>query len=508
MHKLLSAITDGFPDKYRANNDAIAAFWIYRESLCISDGVIIYQHRVVIPQSLRNTVLSILHSAHQGISGMESRARAIVFWPGMTEDIKLAREQCRACNNKAAPSQATMPTTIAPVPATPFESIFANFFDYAGHHYLVAGDRLSGWVEIFKSPTGTAKSGATGLISALRMLFSTFGVPEEISSDGGPEFSASLTADFLSLWEIHHRVSSAYYPQSNGRAEVAVKKAKRILMENIGPTGSLDNDNFLRAMLQIRNTPDPNCNISPAEIVFERPIRDAFSFVNRCSKLSNPSVHPEWRKTWSLKEKAMRCRMTRTCEKLNEHTRKLQPLQVSDHVFIQNQHGAHPSKWDKSGKIIDVKPHNQYLVKVNGSGRVTVRNRRFLRKFTPAAMTVNQQPLQTTTANNVPSDSTSSNDSSNQEHAQSHTDRYHNITSETDSANADTSETEAMTPSPVKHVEDQDKQSDLTATTPARITTPAKMTSPVPLTKSTSRPRRHRKPRQLYVPETGQWQPK
>ena len=77
-------------------------------------------------------------------------------------------------------------------------------------------------------------------------------------------------------------------------------------------------------------------------------------------------------------------------------------------------------------------------------------------------------------------------------------------TSETDSANADTSETEAMTPSPVKHVEDQDKQSDLTATTPARITTPAKMTSPVPLTKSTDRSHRHRKPRQLYVPETGQ----
>ena len=295
MHRLLSAILDGFTDKYRANNDAISAFWIYRESLYVSDGVIIYQDRVVVPPALQNTVLQILHSAHQGVSAMQSRARAIVFWPGMTEDIKLTREKCRSCN-KSAPSQAAMPTIVAPVPATPFESIFADFFDYAGHHYLVAGDRLSGWVEIFKSPTGTAKSGASGLISALRLLFSTFGVPEEISSDGGPEFSASMTADFLSLWEIHHRVSSAYYPQSNGRAEVAVKKAKRILMENIGSTGSLDNDNFLRAMLQIRNTPDPDCNISPAEIVFGRPIRDAFSFVNRCSKFSNPSVHPEWRK--------------------------------------------------------------------------------------------------------------------------------------------------------------------------------------------------------------------
>ena len=222
MHRLLSAILDGFTDKYRANNDAISAFWIYHESLYVSDGVIIYQDRVVVPPALQNTVLQILHSAHQGVSAMQSRARAIVFWPGMTEDIKLTLEKCRSCN-KSAPSQAAMPTIVAPVPATPFESIFADFFDYAGHHYLVAGDRLSGWVEIFKSPTGTAKSGATGLISALRLLFSTFGVPEEISSDGGPEFSASMTADFLSLWEIHHRVSSAYYPQSNGRAEVAVK---------------------------------------------------------------------------------------------------------------------------------------------------------------------------------------------------------------------------------------------------------------------------------------------
>ena len=168
----------------------------------------------------------------------------------------------------------------------------------------------------------------------------------------------------------------------------------------------------------------------------------------------------------------------------------------------------HIINYNMTGKIIDVKPHNQYLVKVNGSGRVTVRNRRFLRKFTPAAMTVNQQPLQATTANNVPSDSTSSDHSSHREHTQLHTDPYDDITNKTDSANVDTSVTETTTPSPVKHIEDNDKQSDLMTTTPAKITTPARITTPVPLKESTDRPRRQRKPRQLYVPETGQWQPK
>ena len=74
----------------------------------------------------------------------------------------------------------------------------------------------------------------------------TFGVPTSLSSDGGPEFSATPTSEFLSRWGVHHRESSAYYPQSNGRAEVAVKKVKRLLKSCIGPGGSLNNDKFMR----------------------------------------------------------------------------------------------------------------------------------------------------------------------------------------------------------------------------------------------------------------------
>ena len=88
------------------------------------------------------------------------------------------------------------------------------------------------------------------------------------------------------------RISSVAFPESNGRAEVAVKKAKRTVMDNISPTGALDNGGRLRAMLQLRNTPDPDCNVSPAEVVFGRPTRNAFSFVNICTKFENPSIRP------------------------------------------------------------------------------------------------------------------------------------------------------------------------------------------------------------------------
>ena len=130
----------------------------------------------------------------------------------------------------------------------------ADFFDYGGSHYLVVGDKLSGWVEVFRSTAGSDLGGSAGLIRHLRTFFATFGVPEELSSDGGPEFTADPTKAFLGLWNVKHRVSSVSFPQSNGRAEVAVKAAKRLLMSNTGPTGQLDHDQFLRAILQLHRS--------------------------------------------------------------------------------------------------------------------------------------------------------------------------------------------------------------------------------------------------------------
>uniref|UniRef100_A0A1A8MJ20 Integrase catalytic domain-containing protein n=1 Tax=Nothobranchius pienaari TaxID=704102 RepID=A0A1A8MJ20_9TELE len=170
------------------------------------------------------------------------------------------------------------------------------------------------------SPAGTNLGGSIGLIHHLSAFFATFGVPEELSSDGGPEFSAGRTADFLRLWQVKHRMSSVGFPQSNGRAEVAVKTAKRLLVSNTGPTGNLDHDRFRRAMLHLLNTPDPDCDLSPTQIIFVRPLRDSLSFVNRLEKFSNPHIRPLWRQAWAAKEEALRTRMARTTESERTHT--------------------------------------------------------------------------------------------------------------------------------------------------------------------------------------------
>ena len=75
-------------------------------------------------------------------------------------------------------------------------------------------------------------------------------------------------------------------------------------------------------------------------------------------------------------------------ERWSEHTRRLPPLAVGNHVHIQKQTGPYPTKWDKTGIIIEVRQFDQYVVRVDESGRVTIRNPKYLRKYIP----VSQQP--------------------------------------------------------------------------------------------------------------------
>ena len=96
--------------------------------------------------------------------------------------------------------------------------------------------------------------GSSPLIKKLREIFVTFGIPEELDSDGGPEFSSSETKSFFKDWGVRWRLSSVAYPHSNCRAELGVKTMKRMIMKNTNSSGEIDIPKFQRAMLQYRNT--------------------------------------------------------------------------------------------------------------------------------------------------------------------------------------------------------------------------------------------------------------
>ena len=205
-----------------------------------------------------------------------------------------------------------MPPVDAPQPEYPFQMLCTNYFSLHSKRYLVVVDRYTNWPMVF-----TSNQGSIGLVNNLRDIFSTFGIPEEVTSDGGPEYTADHTQSFLKRWGVTHRRSSVAYPHANLRAEQAVKQVKRILMGNIGGGGSINVDSFHKAILSYRNAPDPATKASPAQLLFGREIRDAIP-----ATIGRYIPHDTWRDLLEFREKALARRVSRSHEKWSAGTKE------------------------------------------------------------------------------------------------------------------------------------------------------------------------------------------
>ncbi|MEL6802194.1 MAG: DDE-type integrase/transposase/recombinase [Bacteroidota bacterium] len=366
---LHSLVTSGFPENRNDVPNCARLYWPLAQKGMLSTlgHIVLYQERIVIPTSIRSYVIKVLHAAHQGCTGMVSRATASVYWPGMRKEILSYHSNCRSCT-EISPSQAREPIQTTPLPERPFQTLCTDIFQLNDRFYLVVVDRYSGFLHIFYSRTTPTNK---FLEKNLRIIFKNYGRPEHLETDGGPQFQSSQFLQFLKNWNVSHRVSSPYYPQSNGRAELGVKTAKRMLREHTNSDGSLDNDEVAMALLQYHNTPMQQGCMSPAQLLFGRSLPDFLPVSPRMYQL-----HPYWAELSRKNQASRRAHQIKTAKRYNLATRKLPTLQAGQKVAVQN----HVSKrWDRRGVILKVLPHRKYQLRLDDTGNTTFRNRRYLK---------------------------------------------------------------------------------------------------------------------------------
>ncbi|XP_055998895.1 uncharacterized protein K02A2.6-like [Ostrea edulis] len=180
-------------------------------------------------------------------------------------------------------------------------------------------------------------------------MYSKYGIPDELVSDNGTQYTSKEFKDFTKEYGFTHTTSSPLYPKSNGQAERMVQTVKRILKKNKDP---------YIALMDYRNTEIQGLGKSPAQMFLGRRLKTKLPTTAKLLRSMNNDTH-EKLKSRQLNFKRFHDRNA---------TKNLPDLQAGDRVMLKVQ-----NSWKHAN--IESKHHQPKSFIVSCEGKQYRRNR-------------------------------------------------------------------------------------------------------------------------------------
>ena len=155
------------------------------------------------------------------------------YWPSL---FKEAHQMCRVCDRcqrlgklsrcHMMPLNPILVVELFDVWGIDFMGPFPTSY---GHTYILVGvDYVSKWVEEIPCKTNDHRV----VLKFLKAnIFSRFGVPKAIISDGGSHFCNKPFENLMAKYGVKHKVATPYHPQTSGQVKLANREIKTILMK-------------------------------------------------------------------------------------------------------------------------------------------------------------------------------------------------------------------------------------------------------------------------------------
>jgi len=352
-------------------------YWGYKDEITAQNGILYKGSRVIIPLSLRKQMLSRTHSSHQGIEACIQRAKDVIFWPGMSSDIKELVSHCDICSNYVC-NQQKEPLMTYEIPTRPWKMVAQDLFTHKKKDYLITIDYYSDFWELDPLTDTTSQT----VIDHTKAHFARYGIPELVVTDNGPQFRSQEYETFAATWEFTHATSSPHHSQSNGKAESAVKIAKKLIAK-----AEDDNRDLQLSILDWRNTPTGGLQTSPVQKLHSRRTRTLLPTVE---SLLLPAIVDSESVVEDIRLKRRKAKFY-----YDKHAKSLPELEIGQTVKLQPLRKG--GTWCKARAINKVGDRS-YLVKTD-NGATYRRNRKFIRAVPDPAEELNDDNDQTMSPN-------------------------------------------------------------------------------------------------------------
>ena len=313
--------------------------------LTVIDGIVMKEHQLVIPESLRAEVIGLSHEGHQYTEKTLSLLRQSCWFPKMRKDVMDYVQSCVACL-AAIPRNTPVPLEPNLLPGRAWQNLHADFKGPIGGQYYfhVLIDQFSKYPEVDIVTSTSFKK----LRPKLDRIFSGQGIPETITADNGPPYPSHDMMSYAKEMGFQMELVAPEDPQGNGFAEIFVKILCKLIHTAI-VEGNDPREVLHKYLMHYRATPHPTTGKSPAEMLNNRKIRTKLP--QYFSNVDNKEV-AEIREKHDSEKLAQKKQFDRRRKATNKEVR------VGDQILVKQDKSTTKPPFD----------HNPYtVVKVDGN---------------------------------------------------------------------------------------------------------------------------------------------
>ena len=193
--QIQSYCRDGWPAKHKLAG-AIRPYYPVRSEIAIANGLLLRGSRLLIPTTMRLEILDKIHAGHQGITKCRERARQSIWWPGLSNQLEELVKSCPKCVK--AQKQRAQPLMTSTFPDLPWQRVATDLFEWK--NYLLIVDYYSRFIEVARLKRTTAEE----VIRHTKSIFARHGIPEDVISDNGPQYSGEAYKQFAQEYQFRH----------------------------------------------------------------------------------------------------------------------------------------------------------------------------------------------------------------------------------------------------------------------------------------------------------------
>ena len=254
----------------------ISKFKRYYSELSVIDNVLVYGNRrvVVVPfaVALELAITIHFHFSHIGRDKLISLIKDLFWHPSLTKIIHDLCSSCHVCQTMKSFVPHVQPPTLKIKTSYPFELVAIDLMSMqrsSGGYVacLMVVDHFSKFVAVVPIKDKTSKTVVNMLTKQILPFLPS--VPKSILSDNGPEFTSKLFTEFMEEWNIEHRLTTPYHPQSNGAVE-RVNRTIQNLLKVLLQERSEWVDHLPHAVSSYNNSPHSELGMSPSRFLLSK----------------------------------------------------------------------------------------------------------------------------------------------------------------------------------------------------------------------------------------------